>query len=146
MKRTHLTCRDVFPPMPCFLEIKHRYTASLFRGLHLQSGMYSKYPYGVRTAYIFREWPSCEAITDLSILTPLPFQWISPMLLLLLLLLLLAVLLFFFFFFSGKLSSQSGCVWCFCLDSLLNASFAETRGAIPPGYTGATIGDGEESY
>lgn len=97
---THLPCRDVIPPMPCFSGNKTAaHWVTLFRGLHSQSNAYSKYPSSLLPAYVFREWPSCEAKTDLIILTPPSCHWIFPMLTVLLValleLLFLLVLVFF---------------------------------------------------
>lgn len=116
---THLPCRDVNPPMPCFLKIKSRDNVSLFRVLHLQSGIYSKYPYSLRTAYVFREWPSSEAVTTFIILTPLSFlkdfTRVSC------------------FFFSAGSSPPIVLVRfdAFALTLGLNTGFARARGAIP---------------
>lgn len=53
---THLPCRDVNPPMPCFLKNKKPRKCFTVSGSSLAVGyVYSKYPYSLCAAYVFRE-------------------------------------------------------------------------------------------
>lgn len=135
---THLSCRDVNPPMPCFLKIKSRDKVSLFRGLHLQSRM-SVLQISVQSAhrlcFFGNDLPAKRYRLSLSSLRCHFSEFLACYFL---------VVVFF-------CQREALLLVLVRFDALawtlgLNTSFAGARGAIPAECAGAPIGDREESY